>query len=215
MFKRNRDYGVMLLIVKGIPQRQISSKGRGLSIMDIDSTLPIQFMKKIRERKIRYDSTIVETDCVLLDANNEQTILFHKIINPFTMKGNQYELTIPKGSYTLAYYWGDRPYNLYIWRDKNGNYLGSYFNIVKNTNMTDAIVSFEDLIIDVLVFPNGDHFILDENELPVTMNQFEDGFVLQALQELINSLEFVLFQTLSKSERYFKHEELFPLLHCK
>ena len=67
------------------------------------------------------------------------------------MKAGSIKLTIPIGSYTIAYYWKDRPYNLYIWRDNEGKYLGSYFNIVRNTYMADTLVSFEDLIIDILV----------------------------------------------------------------
>ncbi|MFK7681939.1 DUF402 domain-containing protein [Priestia megaterium] len=168
--------------------------------------------KKIVERKIRYDSTIVETDCKLLNINEQDIILFHKVLVPFTMKGAQYELTIPKDGYTLAYYWKEKPYNLYIWRDKNGSYLGSYFNIVKNTVIADTIVSFEDLVIDILILPNGEYFILDEDELPVSLNQFEDGFVHQALQTLTNSIKPLLHRTLLKSEKEFPHKDILSTL---
>ncbi|QNF30107.1 DUF402 domain-containing protein [Metabacillus sp. KUDC1714] len=116
---------------------------------------------KIIERKIRYDSTIIEHKCLLLKAQNQQIVLFHKIQNSFTMTAEKAKLTIPKGSYTIAHYWIHRPYNVYIWRDNKGNYLGSYFNLARNTFMTDQFVSFEDMIIDIMVLPNGDYFILD------------------------------------------------------
>ncbi|MFF3100039.1 DUF402 domain-containing protein [Viridibacillus arvi] len=172
-------------------------------------TAPIQRGDKIIERKIRYDSTVVEYSCMLLKAQNHNFVLFHEILDSFTMIANhQKKLTISKGSYTIAYYWKDRPYNLYIWRDNKGNYIGSYFNIVKNTYMIDNLVSFEDLIIDILVLPNGDYFILDEDELPKPLDQFEDGLVQQTLNSLTDSLDILLTQIISETENHYKHEEL-------
>lgn len=67
--------------------------------------------------------------------------------------------------------------------------MGSYFNIVRNTIMTDDIVSFEDLIIDILILPNGDHYILDEEELPEPLDQFEEGFVKDVLGSLLGEVD--------------------------
>ncbi|MEI3611495.1 DUF402 domain-containing protein [Pseudogracilibacillus sp. SO30301A] len=179
-------------------------------------TFNIQIHDKVIERKIRYNTTIVEHSCMLLEAKNQNIVLFHKIATSFTMITDQNKLTIPEGSYTLAYYWKDQPFNLYIWRDKNGNYLGSYFNIVKNTCLADNLLSFEDLIIDVVVFPNGDYFILDEDELPKPLAQFENGFVLQSLNSLIDIIDSFLPQTISEASTTFKHEKILPWLEpCK
>ncbi|MED4534857.1 DUF402 domain-containing protein [Metabacillus fastidiosus] len=177
------------------------------------STPTIQYRHKVIERKIRYDSTVVEHKCIQLKIDNQKTVLFHKVLNSFTMIADQNKLTIPKGSYTLAYYWKDKPFNLYIWRDNKGDYLGSYFNIVKNTYITDNLVSFEDLIIDIMVLPNEDYFILDEDELPESLDQFENGFVQQALNSLIDSIDILLSQTISETENIFKHENLLPWLN--
>ena len=174
---------------------------------------PFQSCDKTIERKIRYDSVVVEHSCMLLKAQKQNVVLFHNIQDPFTMIANQRKLTIPKGSYTIAYYWKDRPYNLYIWRDNKGKYLGSYFNIVKNTYITDKLVSFEDLIIDIMVFPNGDYFILDEDELPDSLDQFENGSVLQTLNSLMKSIDILLPQMISETENTYKHEELLSWLN--
>ena len=116
------------------------------------------------------------------------------------MIASQTKLTIPKGSYTIAYYWENHPYNLYIWRDEKGNYLGSYFNIVKNTYMTDELVSFKDLLIDIMVLPNGEYFILDKDELPESLDQFENGYVIHALNSLTESIDILLPQNISKQK---------------
>ncbi|API90734.1 hypothetical protein J32TS6_39070 [Virgibacillus pantothenticus] len=181
--------------------------------MDNWNNTNIQLFDKVIERKIRYDKTIVEHTCTLLEAKNSSIVLFHKIATLFTMVTDQDKLTIPKGSYTLAYYWKYRPFNLYIWRNENGNYLGSYFNIVKNTCLVDNLLSFEDLIIDVLVFPNGDCFILDEDELPKPLAQFEHGFALQSLNSLIGNIDSFLGQTISNANMTFPHKKILPLLN--
>lgn len=173
----------------------------------------IQRGDKIIERKIRYDSRIVEYGCKLLKAQNKSIVLFHIVQDSFTMIASQAKLSIPEGSYTIGYYWEDRPYNLYIWRDKKGKYLGSYFNIVKNTYMTDKLVSFEDLIIDIMVLPNGTYFILDEDELPESLVRFKNGSVLQALNALTDSIDMLLPQIILETEKNYKHEELLPWLN--
>jgi uncharacterized protein len=177
------------------------------------STPTLQRCDQMKERKIRYDSTVVEHSCLVLEAQNQNIVLFHKIVDSFTMIANETKLTIPKGSYTIAYYWKDRPYNLYIWRDNNGNYLGAYFNIVKNTYMTDHFVSFEDLIIDIMVLPSGDYFILDEDELPEPLDRFENGSVLHTLNFLINTIDIFLSKVISETENIYSHEELLPWLN--
>ncbi|MCY7677071.1 DUF402 domain-containing protein, partial [Bacillus safensis] len=75
---------------------------------------------EVIERKIKYDQKVVEHTCQLLDTKEQQVVLFHKIEDPFTMRAGDGFLTIPKGSYTTAYYWKDRPYNIYFWRDNQG-----------------------------------------------------------------------------------------------
>ncbi|MCM3166149.1 DUF402 domain-containing protein [Peribacillus frigoritolerans] len=181
--------------------------------MDKTFTTALQRGDEIIERKIRYDSLVVEHACLLLNAQNHHVVLFHEIMDAFTMKAGPIELNIPIGSYTIAYYWKDRPYNLYIWRDNEGNYLGSYFNIVKNTYMADKLLSFEDLIIDIMVLPDGSHFILDEVELPVPLEQFESGAVKQALNSLLDSIDNLLSQNIEESGNLYKHYDLLPWLN--
>lgn len=183
--------------------------------MDIKYTTALQRGHEIIERKIRYDSLVVEHTCLLLNAQNHHVVLFHEIMDAFTMKAGPIKLNIPIGSYTIAYYWKDRPYNLYIWRDNEGNYLGSYFNIVKNTYMTNKLLSFEDLIIDIMVLPDGSHFILDEEELPVPLEQFESGSVKQALNSLLDSIDILLSLIIEESGKLYKHYDLLPWLNNK
>lgn len=167
---------------------------------------------EMTERKIRYNSELVDYQCKLLTTQAQSVVLFHIIEQSFTMAADHITITIPEGSYTIAYYWKDRPYNLYFWRDKNGNYLASYFNIVRNTTIKEQMVSFEDLIIDILALPNGDYFILDEDELPEKLEQFENGAVKHALESLLGSMNSILSQALEESESIYRHQNFAELL---
>lgn len=159
---------------------------------------------KMIERKICYDSSIVEHKCILHKIELKKIVLIHKIEESFSMIAGQKKITIPKGSYTIAYYWMNQPYNLYFWRDNKGNYIGSYFNIVRNTKVTDKIVSFEDLIIDVLVLPEGESFILDEDELPEPLHQFENGYVQKALDSLLLVMNDLILNAKIETESLIK-----------
>ncbi|MDA1636405.1 DUF402 domain-containing protein [Bacillus cereus] len=159
---------------------------------------------EIIERKIRYDATTVDHACLLIETQPDKIVLYHEVQYSFTMTANDTKLTIPKGSYTVAYYWGSRPYNLYVWRDQDGSYLGSYFNIVKNTDITDEVVSFEDLILDIMVLPSGESFILDEDELPEPLEHFEDGYVEKALHTVKNTIQESLPNIISETASIFK-----------
>ncbi|MCW4682853.1 DUF402 domain-containing protein [Bacillus pumilus] len=167
---------------------------------------------EVIERKIKYDQKVVEHTCQLLDVQGQQAVLFHKIEDTFTMRAGDGSLTIPKGSYTTAYYWKDRPYNIYFWRDDQGKELGSYFNIVGNTWFNGQLVMFEDLIVDLLVLPNGDFFVLDEDELPESLTDFEQGSVRRALEGVMASLESILDQVRADVEGKYHHSLFAPLL---
>ncbi|WP_445506564.1 DUF402 domain-containing protein [Niallia sp. 03190] len=175
--------------------------------------MTFQTYKKVIEKKVRYDNKVVEHSCLLLQAE-PYIVLFHKITDSFTMTTVEGKhLTISEGSYTTAFYWKDRSYNVYLWRDSEGNYLGCYFNIVKNTYRTDAIVCFEDLMIDVLVLPNGQVFILDEDELPEPIEQFKNGQVQTALTALIASMDNILAEVFADVDNNFQHKKLCSLLN--
>lgn len=141
------------------------------------------------ERKIRHDGSIVEVKGTLSSYTDERLDMLHYIDTPFTVEG----VTITQGHYTKASYWFKRPYNVYRWFDAQHNFIAAYFNIVGTTTYQANILSFEDKIIDVLVLPNGQKLILDENELPVPLAEFENGTVAQALARTLKDCDTIVF----------------------
>lgn len=116
-------------------------------------------------------------------------MLLYQIPDNFRLEAGEQSVKIPAGTYTIAFYWQDRPYNVYHWRTPAGTYLGSYFNIVSDTEIAEKMVSYTDMIIDVMVLPDGSYTVLDEDELSVPLQEFAGGAVAQHLNQLIAQLD--------------------------
>lgn len=128
-------------------------------------------------------------------------MLLYKIPRSFNMIVADRTLHIPSGTVTVAYYWEERPYNVYHWRTPDGTYLGSYFNIVKETSIAKSGVSYTDMIIDVMVMPDGSYTVLDEEELPEPLNVFEKGFVKRSLEQLLADLDRLVHYLRNETDR--------------
>jgi Protein of unknown function (DUF402) len=72
---------------------------------------------------------------------------------------------LPPGTVTFGYFWCDRPYNAYHWMNARGETIGVYFNLSDRTLITDGVLEWRDLAVDVLTTPAGRVEVLDEDEL--------------------------------------------------
>ena len=69
------------------------------------------------------------------------------------------------GDRFIEQYYANRWYNIFEVYDKNDNHLkGWYCNIAHPAIITTDTISFVDLALDLLVFPDGRQMILDEEE---------------------------------------------------
>jgi len=76
------------------------------------------------------------------------------------------DVTLPRDSRSLGYFWQHKPYNAYHWVDDNGRTLALYFNISDQTRIGESEVAWRDLSVDVLITPDQRCRVLDEDELP-------------------------------------------------
>ena len=79
------------------------------------------------------------------------------------------DVDLPAGTVTFAYYWADRPYNVYHWLDPRGQTLAYYFNLSGPAQITPERVIWDDLEVDVLVTPDQRVQVLDEDRLPAAL----------------------------------------------
>jgi predicted RNA-binding protein associated with RNAse of E/G family len=79
-------------------------------------------------------------------------------------------LLLPAGTVTFGHFWEDRPYNVYHWMTPAGATIAFYVNLSDRTRIEEAQLAFRDLSVDILLPPQGPPRVLDEDELPVTLD---------------------------------------------
>ena len=58
----------------------------------------------------------------------------------------------------------DQPYNLFALY-RAGELIGWYCNVTHETTVRDGVIVWHDLFVDVIVYPDGNTLVLDEDEL--------------------------------------------------
>lgn len=103
----------------------------------------------------RYNGQVLRrwTDAVLLEARfNREDTPFHDIL-------------LKKGDRFVEMYYTDRWYNIFEIHDRDDDTLkGWYCNITCPAEFTAGQVSYVDLALDLLVYPDGRDLVLDEDE---------------------------------------------------
>jgi len=130
-----------------------------------------------REETWRYEGRIVTRDesGALIEAFfNRDDLPFHGII-------------LQSNDRFLERYFKDRWYNIFEIHDRTDDRIkGWYCNITKPAEITPGKVAYVDLALDLLVYPNGDYLILDEEEFQqLGLNDGERENAERALEDLI------------------------------
>jgi predicted RNA-binding protein associated with RNAse of E/G family len=139
--------------------------------------------RPVVERKTRFDGTVEEFACRgLLVEPGKRAVIRYDFERDWTVSG----IRLPKGGYTAGHFWSDRPYNVYHWLDA-GRTLGFYFNVGLVDEISETQVVWRDLIIDVLVKPDGAIDILDEDEVPADLPAEHRRTIAQALEQIVTN----------------------------
>jgi len=146
--------------------------------MSIKSPEVVQVIKMntLRQETWRYPGKILtRTDNrILLEAYfNRSDFLFHEIL-------------LAQGDRFLEAYFNDRWYNIFEIHDKSSDALkGWYCNVTYPAEFTDDMISYVDLALDLLVYPDGRQLVLDEDEfIDLHLNDSDAEKARRALGEL-------------------------------
>jgi predicted RNA-binding protein associated with RNAse of E/G family len=127
----------------------------------------------ITERKTRLDGSVVEYECEPLVVEEGRRALVRYVTEQDRpIEGS--DLVLRKGTVTVGHFWTDRPYNVYHWLD-GVRTVALYVNVATDTTITTAAIDYRDLVVDVIIRPSGAIEILDEDELPPSI---EPGYRL-------------------------------------
>lgn len=151
------------------------------------------------EKKNLLSGEVKRFSCELVHLNEEQNfgILRYVIDQSYDISG----VKLRPGDITLALYWADRPYTLYIWYLNKGAEVAYYFNIADQISLQPTEFAWRDLVLDILIHPrpclppcqggtergldmDSVVHVLDEHELPLDLSP-EVASYIQSTKELI------------------------------
>jgi predicted RNA-binding protein associated with RNAse of E/G family len=137
----------------------------------------------ITERKTRLDGSVAEYACeALLVEPGRRAVVRYVTEGDRPLKGT--DLVLRKGTVTVGHFWTDRPYNVYHWLD-GGKTVALYVSVAIDTTIEPAAIAYRDLVVDVLIRPSGAIEILDEDELPSSIEPRYRLAIAKALETCI------------------------------
>jgi uncharacterized protein len=109
---------------------------------------------------------------------------------------------IPAGTVSIEYYWLDRWYNIFRFLNATGGLRNYYCNITMPPAFNGKTLSYKDLDLDLVVFPDGSSQILDEAEFNqnALLMGYHSGIKQQAQAALTELLSFIKLRTFPFSD---------------
>lgn len=94
-------------------------------------------------------------------------------------------IPLAAGTRCLGHFWASRPYNVYHAVDDLGRAILFYINLSDRTVITPEMIHWRDLIVDLLITPDGQCLVLDEDELPPDLDPTLRATIDAARDDLI------------------------------
>lgn len=156
--------------------------------------------RTVTERKFRLDGTSAEFRCaaLLLEPGGRAVLRY---TSDRLIRIRDTDIVLPPGTVTIAHYWTGRPYNVYHWL-VDGRTVAYYVNVSDRTEITSELVSYRDLVVDIVVRPSGALEILDEEELPADLEPAARKSIADALEAVVTGARRLVIEIEQESARY-------------
>jgi len=142
-----------------------------------------QTRASIIERKTRLDGSVVDYACEALVVERGRRALVRYVAElDRPIEGT--DLVLRRGTVTVGHFWTDRPYNVYHWLDGSKT-IALYVSIATDTTIEPAAIAYRDLVVDVVIRPSGAIEILDEDELPPSIEPRYRLAIAKALETCV------------------------------
>lgn len=156
--------------------------------------------RMIREVKETLDGKTHTFECQYISGSpTEIAVLFEH-----SSAGQVEDVLLPPGTLSFGYFWADRKYNAYHWVDPSGSTLGVYFNICDSTSIETTEVRWRDLMVDVLLTPDGRCRVLDEHELPDDIDPFLLTMIHQVRDDIVHQRKHLLSDVEARTKTLLK-----------
>lgn len=145
---------------------------------------------RIVEVKRTLDGNVIEYPAELLVVEEEErAVLLYRLDAAEVVAGGR--ITLPAGTLSFGYFWLDRPYNVYHFTYA-GETLVYYVNIGRVRSLGQAELTWDDYAVDVLAFPDGSVAVLDEDEVPETVDRSIREFIDEAKARVLAELDTIV-----------------------
>lgn len=138
----------------------------------------------------------LEFPCQRLKQTADKVVVLYRLSKQRTVE----DLTLPVNTISLGYFWSNRAYNVYHWLTPEGTTIGLYCNICDQTQITSQHVHWRDLVVDVLLLPDGRHQVLDVDEVPAGLSLTLRRSIREARQNLVANRQ-TLFSEIQNSSK--------------
>jgi len=146
-----------------------------------DNLVNIIKMNTQREEVWRYPGRVIAKDIhsVLVEA------FFNIDDRPF------HGITLRTNDRSIERYYSNRWYNVFEIHDRDDDRLKAWYcNVTSPAEFSPGKITYIDLALDILVYPNGDYLILDEDEFEsLDLDEYSQQKALQALDTLKTIVE--------------------------
>jgi protein associated with RNAse G/E len=152
--------------------------------------MAVPSVRRIVEVKRTLDGKVIEYPAeALLIEDGRHVVLLYRIDIAEVVAGGR--ITLPAGTLSFGYFWADRPYNVYHFTYA-GDTLVYYVNIGRFHSLSETELLWDDYAVDVLASPDGTFEVLDENEVPVTVDRSIREFISAATAHVLAELEAII-----------------------
>ncbi len=126
--------------------------------------------KKIHLIYRRIPNRVLERDDEVIDDLGDIVVAksrFEGMLTPLRVNG----VEVIKNGYTMVYFaFVGKNYDILKVYDTEGNFKGLYIDVLAYSKREGDTLEMLDLFLDVFVFPEGEAFLLDEDELEMALN---------------------------------------------
>ncbi len=143
--------------------------------------------RALRVLKLRYDGSVIFGWSAHLLERTPEHVLLAGLFN-----GHRRDLgymVLDRGDLFLEWYYFGRWYNVFQIYGVGGIFKGWYCNVGMPPHLADGELSYVDLALDVYVYPDGRHLVLDEDEFAelkrATLRPEDAALAQQGLEELL------------------------------
>ncbi|CAM3153740.1 DUF402 domain-containing protein [Paenibacillus sediminis] len=138
-------------------------------------------------------------------------ISIHQVKEPLKrILNNQEFCLVDDGYYWMQHFPLESNYCVTTMINNKKEVIQWYFDIAKSTGINDGIPYWDDLFLDVVVFPNGEFYIKDEDELEEALkdkciNENDYNLAKDTMNELIKEIENKENTIIKNGMNHFKH----------